>query len=94
MNTRNGFSRSMIRVAFTALLAILAATQMNAQSSQASRPFEDVQVLGTVPAFTGFPEGIAGEATRFTSPDRPGSAPQEMERRRESSHSTSIAEHC
>jgi sugar lactone lactonase YvrE len=76
MNTRNKSSKSMIRIAFTALLAILAATQVNAQSSQARRPFGDVQVLGTVPASTGFPEGIAvrGNKIYVSGPARFGTA--------------------
>ena len=75
MNFRNLFSRNMIRAAFT-IWVVSIATQMNAQPGQPGRPFGDVQVLATVPASTGFPEGIAvkGNKIYVAGPARFGTA--------------------
>lgn len=75
MNPRNLFSKSMIRAALT-ILVVSIATQMYAQTRQSSRPFGDVQVLATVPASTGFPEGIAvkGNKIYVSGPARFGTA--------------------
>ena len=76
MNTRNIISRRMIWAALAANFVTSLATQMNAQPSQSSRPFGDVQVLATVPASTGFPEGIAvrGNQVYVSGPARFGTA--------------------
>jgi len=49
---------------------------MYAQTSQSNRPFGDVQVRATVPASTGFPEGIAvkGNKIYVSGPARFGTA--------------------
>jgi len=72
----NSSSRRMIWAAVAAIFVISVATQMNAQPGQSSRPFGDVQVLATVPASTGFPEGIAvrGNKIYVSGPARFGTA--------------------
>ncbi|HWN99206.1 MAG TPA: SMP-30/gluconolactonase/LRE family protein [Blastocatellia bacterium] len=76
MITRNTFTRKMLGAASAAVFAILAANQLNAQPGQPDRPFGDVQVLGAVPASTGFPEGIAARGNRIyvAGPARFGTA--------------------
>ena len=76
MNTRNKFSTRMICACLPALFVVSIAAQMNAQTILSIRPFGDVQVLGTVPASTGFPEGIAvrGNKVYVSGPARFGTA--------------------
>ena len=76
MNTKNTFSRSIICAALGAIFAISVASQLNAQAPGTSRSFGDVQVLGTIPASTGFPEGIAvrGNKIYVSGPARFGTA--------------------
>ena len=76
MNTRKTFSTRMICAGLATLFAVLIAAQMNAQPILSTRPFGDVQVLGTVPASTGFPEGIAvkGNKIYVSGPARFGTA--------------------
>ena len=76
MNTRNRLCRRMIWASLVTIFAVSVATQMNAQPSQPTRPFGDVEVLATVPASTGFPEGIAvrGNKVYVAGPARFGTA--------------------
>jgi sugar lactone lactonase YvrE len=76
MNTRKTFPIRMIWAALAALFALSVATQMNAQPAETTRSFGDVLVLGTVPASTGFPEGIAvrGNKIYVSGPARFGTA--------------------
>ena len=76
MNTRNRLCTRMIWATLVTIFAVSVATQMNAQPSQPTRPFGDVEVLATVPASTGFPEGIAvrGNKVYVAGPARFGTA--------------------
>ena len=71
----NLITPKMLKAAM-AILAISVATQMYAQPKQPNRPFGDVEVLATVPASTGFPEGIAvrGNKIYVSGPARFGTA--------------------
>jgi len=76
MNTRKTFPIRMISAGLAAIFALSLAGQMNAQPTETTRSFGDVLVLGTVPASTGFPEGIAVRGNKFyvSGPARFGTA--------------------
>ncbi len=76
MKTRKTFPIRTIWGALAVILALSLAGQMNAQPTETTRSFGDVRVLGTVPASTGFPEGIAvrGNKIYVSGPARFGTA--------------------
>lgn len=76
MNIRDIFSIRLVLGALVGALLVTATAATNAQPDQSGRPFGDLRVLATVPASTGFPEGIAVKGNRVyvSGPARFGTA--------------------